>query len=102
MLDLTHLAHQTAGNIALQREVLGLFVQQIDVLLGRLRSGGSEQERSAAAHVIVGSAAAIGAFEVVRFARRIELSGKASDGDVAELVAAVDETRAFIAGHLSR
>jgi HPt (histidine-containing phosphotransfer) domain-containing protein len=100
MLDLNHLSHQTQGNRALEREVLGLFVTQIDTLIGRVRSGSGE-ERSDAAHLITGSAAAIGAFDVARIAGRIE-SGKGSlDDDIRELIAAVEQTRAFISTRLA-
>jgi HPt (histidine-containing phosphotransfer) domain-containing protein len=102
MLDLDHLSHQTSGNLALEREVLDLFVAQIDLLIGRLQSSGTQTERSEAAHIIVGSAAAIGAFEVEGIARRIESSEKSSDSDIAELVAAIEQTRTFIAAHLAR
>lgn len=102
MLDLDHLSHQTSANRALEREVLGLFVRQVGALIGRLQSSRSERERSEAAHSIVGSAAAIGAFEVARVARRIDSLGTTCDNDIAELVATVERTRAFIAAHLAR
>jgi len=101
MLDLEHLSHQTQGNRSLEREVLDLFVVQIDGLIGRLRSGG-RQERSEAAHIIVGSAAAIGAFDVARIAGRIESTEGSVDDDIAELVAAVEQTRECIAARLAR
>lgn len=102
MLDLDHLSHQTSGNRTLEREVLNLFVSQIGIHIGRLQSSGSSRERSEAAHLIFGSAAAIGAFEVARIAGRIESSDTSSDGDVTELIAAVERARAFIDAHLAR
>jgi len=101
MLDLEHLSHQTQGNRSLEREVLDLFVVQIDGLIERLRSGG-RQERSDTAHLIVGSAAAIGAFDVARIAGRIESTEGSADDDIAELVAAVEQTRECIAARLAR
>jgi len=101
MLDLEHLSHQTQGNRSLEREVLDLFVVQIDGLIERLRCGG-RQERSDTAHLIVGSAAAIGAFDVARIAGRIESTEGSADDDIAELVAAVEQTRECIAARLAR
>lgn len=101
MLDLDHLSHQTQGNRTLEREVLDLFVAQIDALIGRLQSG-DRQERSEAAHIIVGSAAAIGAFDVARIAGRIESGGGSADDNIAALIAAVERTRECIAARLAR
>jgi len=101
MLDLDHLSHQTQGNRSLERELLDLFVAQIDGLIGRLQTGG-RQERSEAAHIILGSAAAIGAFDVARIAGRIESGEGSADDDFAELVVAVDQTRECIAARLAR
>jgi HPt (histidine-containing phosphotransfer) domain-containing protein len=101
MLDLDHLSHQTQGNRSLEREVLDLFVAQIGGLIGRLQTGG-RQERGEVAHIIVGSAAAIGAFDVARIAGRIESSQGSADDDITELIAAVDQTRECIAARLAR
>jgi HPt (histidine-containing phosphotransfer) domain-containing protein len=102
MLDLDHLSHQTLGDRSLEREVLDLFLAQIGVQFGRLQSSRTRRERSDVAHMIVGSAAAIGAFEVARVAGRIESSEISGDGDIEELAGALERTRAFIVAHLAR
>ena len=100
MLDLDHLSRQTMGDRVLEREVFGLFVRQIDVLVGRLRSVRSRRERSEVAHTIVGSARAVGAFEIAEIVSRIEADGE--EGDIARLADAVERTSAFIADYLAQ
>jgi len=101
MLDLNHLSHQTLGNSALEREVLEIFVTQIGRQVESVRTAENERQRSEAAHTIVGSALAIGAFNVARVAARIEAGEGSGDSDIAELVEVVELTRAFIAARFA-
>ena len=101
MLDLGHLSHQTHGNRALEREVLEIFATQVGRQVESVRTAENERQRREAAHTIVGSALAIGAFDVARIAARIEAGEGASDGDIAELVDIVERTRSFIAARLA-
>jgi HPt (histidine-containing phosphotransfer) domain-containing protein len=93
-IDLAHLNRQTGGDDALAAEVLRLFAAQAPVELVRLRSA-SASERRKAAHLLVGSARAIGAGEVARLAAEIEAGGKGVDA----LEAAIVEVIEFIAIH---
>lgn len=94
-IDLTHLDRQTGGEVALQRQVLQLFAANSIADLDLLR-GSSGRSRQEAAHLLVGSARAIGAIEVARLAAELEKG----DGDVALLEAAVAEAREFIREYL--
>lgn len=91
-IDLAHLNGQTGGDDALAAEVLRLFATQAPVELVRLRSE-SASERREAAHLLVGSARAIGAGEVARLAAEIETGEKGVDA----LEAAIAEVIEFIA-----
>jgi HPt (histidine-containing phosphotransfer) domain-containing protein len=102
LLDLDHLSRQTLGNRDLQREVLELFVSHSDQQLERLARSRSASERRESAHAIVGSARAIGAFDVARAAGEIERSPGPEGADLAELAALVKETREFIVDLLAK
>jgi HPt (histidine-containing phosphotransfer) domain-containing protein len=96
-IDLFHLARQTGGETALEHAVLRLFAANSVTDLGRLKAA-SGQARREAAHLIVGSARAIGAEQVARLAAHVEKD----EGDVAALEAAIVEAREFIAEYLSQ
>jgi HPt (histidine-containing phosphotransfer) domain-containing protein len=92
VIDLDHLARQTGGDDALAREVLRLFAVQAPAELARMRSINGSGRREAA-HLLVGSARAIGAAKVARLAAAIEAGGDGADA----LEVAVAEAIAFIA-----
>lgn len=71
-VDLVHLSRRTAGDRALEREVLSGFVRQCDLYLDRLHEARDATARRSAAHALVGSARAIGAFELARAAWEVE------------------------------
>lgn len=96
-VDLTRLEAQTAGDADLQREVLGLFLEALPDLAGRLRAG-LPPERRALAHQILGTARALGADEVARQAAAVE----AGTGDVAALIEAMEEAGAYVRAWLVR
>ncbi len=100
-VDLDHLARQTGGDRALEREVLALYLERSAIDLDRLRVATTDDARREAAHLMVGSARAIGAMSVARLAAAVEA---AADGpcDLAEIEAAVAEARAFVADYLGR
>ncbi len=71
-IDLEHLTRMTLGDRSLEREVLGLFDRQADMLCTRM--GGAEPAVIAAcAHTLKGSARGIGAWRVARAAEMVEL-----------------------------
>ena len=95
-VDLTRLEAQTAGDLDLQREVLGLFLEALPEQTAKLRAG-PDAERRALAHQILGTARAIGADEMATRAAAVE----AGTGDVEALVSAMDEAGVFIRDWLS-
>ncbi|MFN0264159.1 Hpt domain-containing protein [Tepidamorphus sp. 3E244] len=74
-IDLVHLARQTLGDVALEREILSLFVVQSQVYLLRLQAAESQRDWSRAVHTIKGSAKGIGAFPLARAAEAAEALG---------------------------
>ena len=89
-IDLQHLARMTLGERSLEREVLGLFERQAEMLLPRIRAG-TPAVAAAFAHTLKGSALGIGAWRLARAAEAVE---QAKDG---ELAAAVDALGTAIA-----
>lgn len=94
-IDLAHLARQTLGDSALQREVLQLFAGQV-AQLGRLLGDAGAEDRRRLAHTIRGAAGGVGAFAVAEAAARIE-----REPDNAALLpplgALIDEACGFVA-----
>jgi len=101
-LDLAHLARMTLGERALEREVIGLFDRQADLLLARMASG-EPRVVAALAHTLAGSASGIGAWKVAEAAAVVERVASEPDAAVAltgvmdDLAAAVAEVHAAIA-----
>jgi HPt (histidine-containing phosphotransfer) domain-containing protein len=105
-IDLAHLVRMTIGDRSLEREVLGLFDRQAEMLLARMQRA-SRREIAAFAHTLTGSARGIGAWQVAHAAEAIERAasgGEQSDlgGALARLTAAVEEARASIVQLLRR
>ncbi len=94
-VDLVHLARQTLGDRELEREVLGLFVNQSTLYLRRLEKAKSVKERKNAAHTILGSARGLGAWQVAREAEKFEASCTRSS-DFRGLSCAVNDANAYI------
>jgi HPt (histidine-containing phosphotransfer) domain-containing protein len=63
-VDLVHLARQTLGDRALEREVLGLFKVQARAIFAQLQAVTQKQARLDLAHTLKGSARAVGAWQV--------------------------------------
>jgi HPt (histidine-containing phosphotransfer) domain-containing protein len=105
-IDRAYLARFTLGNGALEREVLELFAEQAPIYLERLRGARTRTEWLHAAHTIKGSASAVGAWRLARFAEMaeqldIEAAAALSEGHcrdaVAALATATEEACRFIA-----
>ena len=60
-IDYDHLALYTGGDESLEAEVFSLFVDQIDVWMRLLRIDAKDEDWSAAAHSLKGSARGVGA-----------------------------------------
>ncbi|MFM8751472.1 Hpt domain-containing protein [Rhabdaerophilum sp.] len=71
-VDLVHLARQTLGDRALEREVLSLFKVQTKVIIAQLHEIGDEKMRYDLAHTLKGSARAVGAWKVAEAAEACE------------------------------
>jgi HPt (histidine-containing phosphotransfer) domain-containing protein len=94
-VDLSQLALQTQGDTVLEHEVLRLFADRVGSDFDRLAAAPAGARREVA-HLIVGSARAIGAEDVARLAKAVELGG----GDLDALRAAIDAARRFIVNYL--
>lgn len=96
-IDRSQLARMTFGDRSLEREVLQLFDRQAGLLLARMQSQ-EAAAMAALAHTLKGSAASIGATDVMLAAAAVEYAG-AGEREVAldRLAAAIDEACAAIA-----
>jgi HPt (histidine-containing phosphotransfer) domain-containing protein len=106
ILDLSHLATQTGGDHALQREILTLFVRQSREILALLRDdAGLPQTRADLAHKLKGSARTVGAFGVAEAAETVETGLLAGDTTPSapvldDLAAAIEAASAGISQYL--
>lgn len=71
VIDLDHLARMTLGEANLEREVLQLFDQQVEMLLDHMTSE-TPRVTAAFAHTLVGSARGIGAWKLAAAAEAVE------------------------------
>jgi HPt (histidine-containing phosphotransfer) domain-containing protein len=105
VIDLVHLARQTDSDQALEMELLEMFERQSGRIASQLVQAGAGDGKLCGelAHMLKGSALAIGAGRVARSARAYEAvqaagsRGGASGAALDELVDAVAEARAAIA-----
>lgn len=70
-IDLVHLTRQTLGDLALEREVLGLMQRQILAVADRLDLA-TDAERRQIAHALKGTARNVGAFALSAAAEALE------------------------------
>jgi HPt (histidine-containing phosphotransfer) domain-containing protein len=101
-IDLVHLRRYTLGDRPLELEILGLFVDQLAITVGALKSAPSDKGWGMAAHTLKGSARAVGAWSLASLAERAESLGGRSPASergqiVCRLEEAADEVRAYIA-----
>ncbi len=95
VLDFNHLQDQTFGDAALERELLTMFRAQALEILSDLRGSKlSTLERGARAHLLRGSALAIGASRVAATAAAFESSVARPAEDTAPQEAAAQESTA--------
>ena len=100
ILDRDHLARYTLGDVALEQEVLGLFIGQMPETVAMLRGSGDAHAWTLAAHTIKGSARAVGAWRLADVAERAESHSECVDrwAQLAdEVECALAEVRARIA-----
>ena len=93
-IDRAYLARFTLGNSALESEVLQLFADQVPIYVQALRDARVRKAWREAAHTIKGSASAVGAWRLARFAEMaervdVEAHMTLSEGHRDEAIAAV-------------
>ncbi len=99
-IDRSQLSRMTFGDRSLEREVLQLFDRQAVLLLARMQSREAAPV-AALAHTLKGSAASIGATDVMLAASAVEHAGAGErEAALDRLAAAIDEACAAIAGLL--
>ncbi|HVK90814.1 MAG TPA: Hpt domain-containing protein [Mycoplana sp.] len=96
-IDLDHLATQSMGDRAVEREVLAMFAGQARRCMDELAQA-DEAGRKAIAHRLLGSARAVGAYAVADAAEALE-DRPDSRAQLAALGAAVLEAERFILEH---
>jgi HPt (histidine-containing phosphotransfer) domain-containing protein len=107
-IDLVHLSRQTLSDQALEVELLDLFERQSARIIAQLRQpdAGDAKIRGDLAHMLRGSALAVGAGRVARSAQIYEASCAAPRGSAGAALDALAETvaeaRAAIAQLLGR
>lgn len=106
-VDRAYLARFTLGNAALEREVLELFAAQAPIYLQRLRQASTRKAWKEAAHTIKGSASAIGAWRLTRFAEmaeKIDVEAKATldEGHREDAIAAVTAASEEVCRYIAR
>ncbi|MCV0369349.1 Hpt domain-containing protein [Filomicrobium sp.] len=80
-IDLAFLQRYTLGDADLQKEILELFVAQLETSLGKLKSAETAQEWLRAAHTLKGSARTVGAGSLADSAQAAESISDPSDPD---------------------
>ncbi len=108
-IDLVHLSRQTLGDTTLETELLKLFDRQAQQLAIRLAAPAGRNEgdsRAELAHMLKGSARAIGAFELADAADAYETAVRAATPEGGaqnsieawgRLAAAIDRARGSVA-----
>jgi HPt (histidine-containing phosphotransfer) domain-containing protein len=101
-IDAAHLSRYTAGDSALERELLRLFANQSQIYLAQLKEARSDQAWREAAHCLKGAAAAIGASRVAASAKSAEEANSLSRRvQLTEIESALREARDYILAMLA-
>jgi HPt (histidine-containing phosphotransfer) domain-containing protein len=82
IFDRPHLARYTMDNPELEKEIIGLFLQQLPSIITMLAEAESAAAWKMAAHTLKGSAAAVGATAIHACAVDLEARGYVVDVDV--------------------
>lgn len=89
-VDWGQLARYTFDSPVLEREIIDLFLQQLPLIVARLKAAREEAAWRLAVHTLKGSAAAVGAAQINAIAAGLEELGFAGDrASRAEVVAAL-------------
>lgn len=100
-IDFEHLAQYTAGDKALEADLLAEFVTNADGYVARIAAAPGGEDAEVAAHTLKGSAKGIGAFALAEAAAAAENITTAESGDGGEILsrlrAEMDRLRGFVA-----
>lgn len=96
-IDLEHLAQYTAGDPAIEAEVLALFLSNAAQQLTLMADAGGGTGWAEAAHTLKGAARGVGASEIATLAEAAESAGEADCGQfLARLEQALMRVKAFV------
>lgn len=79
ILDRAHLVRYTLSDSSLEREIIGLFLAQLPLLLSQLKVAADAADWKMASHTLKGSARAVGAARIAVIAERLEERGWGKD-----------------------
>lgn len=85
-IDFEHLAQYTAGDKALEADLLAEFVTNADGYVARIAAAPGSDDAEIAAHTLKGSAKGIGAFMLAVAAAEAEEIKAADDGNGVEIL----------------
>lgn len=97
-IDLDHLSRQTMGDLELRKEVVGMFIEQLESSRKMLGSTDLD-EILRVAHTLRGAAAGLGAFALAECAARLERA-PSEPALVEQLLSLIDEVRNFAVSEL--
>ena len=99
-IDMVHLARQTLGDGALERELLAMFRGVCACQMGKITSEAPADRLAMALHALKGAASGVGALSIAALARGCEdqlvAKGGLDDAARADLGAAVADVQAYI------
>ena len=72
IIDFDHLRLFTEGDPDLERDVLGIFVEQADIWIRNLEDSRDKKSWADAAHTLKGSARGVGAWRIAEICERAE------------------------------
>lgn len=102
LVDFAHLRRYTLGNVGLETEVLGLFLQQLPQTIAALRTARTAEDWRFATHALKGSSRAVGAWPLAQLAEQAEKlcpsrDVRACQDLAAHIERAAEDARQFIA-----
>lgn len=85
IFDRAHLSHYTMHSAELEREILGLFLQQVPLTVTAITGSHTPEDWKLATHTLKGSCAAIGAWRIHNIAKDLETLGFEGDPKIRDL-----------------
>ncbi|MCH9807498.1 MAG: Hpt domain-containing protein [Alphaproteobacteria bacterium] len=100
VLDVAHLRRYTLGDEGLEREILGLFKEQVIISLANLKASNTSGDSAGwrlAAHTLKGSARGVGAVRLGLAAELAEINGDTPSGQAQSIDNVADAAAATLA-----